>query len=85
MDKVKKLMEAGLPIPAAVKAALAMPLSEFADKYALPRGSVTNHVNGIVRATDETVAALTAELGGSDNEWREVLWQAGRPAHLAAS
>jgi hypothetical protein len=84
MEKVKRLIEAGLPIPAAIKAAMGMPLSEFADKYALPAGSVTNHVNAIVRASDATIAALVAEFGGTENEWRELLWQAMKPAHLVA-
>jgi plasmid maintenance system antidote protein VapI len=85
MDKVKRLMEAGLSTPAAIKAALDMPVSEFADKYGIPRSTATNVVNGVQRATDATVAALVAEFGGTDNEWRELLWQAMRPAHLAAS
>jgi plasmid maintenance system antidote protein VapI len=85
MDKVKQLIGAGLPITAAIKAAIGTPLSEFADRHAIPRSSVSNHLNGTVRATDDTIAALMKELGGSDEQWRELLWQAMRPAHLAAS
>lgn len=85
MEKVKQLMSAGLPITAAIKAAIGTPLSEFADRHNLPRSSVSNHLNGTVRATDDTIAALVTELGGTAEEWRELLWQAMRPAHLAAS
>jgi hypothetical protein len=85
MERVKKLIDAGLAIPAAIKAALAMPLTEFAEKYGLPHSSLVNHVNAIVRPSDDTIAALVAELGGTENEWRELLWQAMKPAHLAAS
>lgn len=85
MDKVKQLMAAGLTAPQAIKMALGMSLTEFADKHGAPRSSVANSVNAIQRASDQTIAALVAELGGTENEWRELLWQAMRPAHLAAS
>ena len=85
MDKVKQLMAAGVSPSQAIKLALAMPLSEFADKHGVPRSSVTNSVNAIQRASDATIDALVAELGGTPNEWRELLWHAMRPAHLAAS
>lgn len=85
MHKVKELMAAGLSITDAIKHSLGMTLKEFADKYSLAPASVSNHLNAVVRPTDATIAALVAELGGTENEWRELLWQAMRPAHLAAS
>jgi plasmid maintenance system antidote protein VapI len=91
MDKVKELINEGKSITQAIKLALAMklgltqPVTAFADKYQLPRGSVSNHLNATTRPTDDTIAALAAELGGSEEEWRELLWLAMRPAHLAAS
>ena len=85
MDKVKKLMEAGLSTSAAIKAALGMPLTEFADKYGIARPTVTNHINANVRPSDATINALVEELGATPDEWRELLWQAMRPDHLAAS
>lgn len=85
MDKVKQLVGAGAPVAGAIKIALAMPLSEFADKYNIPRTSVANHVNSNVKASDATIAALVSELGGTPEDWRELLWEAMRPAHLAAS
>ena len=83
MDKVKQLIEAGAPVAGAIKIALAMPLSEFADKYKIPRTSVANHVNSNVKASDATITALVSELGGTREEWSELLWQAMKPAHLA--
>ena len=85
MDKVKQLIAAGAPVAGAIKLALGMPLSEFADKYGIPRTSVANHVNSNVKPSEATIAALVSELGGTPEEWAELLWQAMRPAHLAAS
>jgi len=84
MLKVKKMVEAGgVSIPTAIKEALGMPVSEFAEKYGLVRASVANHINGTVRASDETIAALVAELGGTPAEWREMLWLASKPSVTA--
>lgn len=84
MEKVKKLVEAGASIPAAIKEGLAQAgcptIADFAAKHGLVRASVANHINGTVRATDDTVAALVAELGGDPDDWRELLWLAAKPA-----
>jgi hypothetical protein len=89
MDKVKELIALGLSVPSAIRGALESngldTVSAFCDKYSLPRGGVSNHLNATVRPTDATITALVAELGGTENDWRELLWQAMRPAHLAAS
>lgn len=85
MDRVKHMVSAGVSIPTAIKEALGMPVAEFARKYDLPRASTANHVNGHVRASDETIAALSKELGGTADEWREMLWQAARPALRATA
>lgn len=79
MDKVKKLVHAGAEIPFAIKQALGMSVSDFADKHQLNRSSTASHINGNVRATDDTIAALIAELGGTEYEWRLLLWEAARP------
>jgi plasmid maintenance system antidote protein VapI len=84
MEKVKKLVEAGAPIPEAIRVALGMPVSAFALRYGLPRSSVANHLNATVRATDETIAALVQELGGTSDEWRELLWLA-KPRKVATA
>ncbi|CAN5922614.1 hypothetical protein BH11GEM2_BH11GEM2_37710 [soil metagenome] len=88
MDKVKEvraLVATGRTIPEAIKRVLDMPVVAFCDKHGIPRGTGSNHLNATVRASDATIAALVAELGGTENEWREMLWKAMRPAHLAVS
>jgi plasmid maintenance system antidote protein VapI len=84
MDKVKRMVEAGVSIPTAVKESLGMTVADFAEKYGLSRASVANHVNGVVRAADTTVEALAAELGGTPDEWRELLWLAAKPESASA-
>lgn len=84
MDKVRALVAAGSRIPTAVKEALLpLTLEELAQKYALPRPAVSNAINGNVRATDDLIGALIEELGGTENEWRVLLWEAGRPVQIA--
>lgn len=88
MEKVKKLVRAGSSIPTAIKEALDQvglsSVSAFAEKHQLVRASVANHINGTVRATDDTIVALVAELGGTPDEWRELLWLASKPAAASA-
>jgi len=79
MDKVKQLVQAGAEIPVAVKQALGMSISDFADKHQLNRSAATSHINGNVRPTEETISALIEELGGTDYEWRLLLWEAAKP------
>jgi hypothetical protein len=89
MDKVKEFMALGLTVPSAIRAALdangIKTVVAFCDKYGIPRGSGSNHLNATTIATDQTIDALVEELGGTPNEWRELLWQAMKPAHLAAA
>jgi hypothetical protein len=88
MDKVKEvraLVATGRTIPEAIKRVLDMPVVAFCDKYGIPRGTGSNHLNATVRASEATITALVTELGGSPEEWSELLWEAMRPAHLAAS
>lgn len=82
MQKVKRLIDAGASIPGAIKEALGMPLTEFADKHALPRGTTSEVVNGGRRPTETQVQALIAELGGTPEEWRDLLWRAAKPVHV---
>lgn len=79
MDKVKRLVEAGASIPGAIKEALGMPMAEFADKHGIPRTHVSSIVNGAKRPSANDIAALINELGGTEDEWRMLLWEAGRP------
>lgn len=83
MEKVKKMVEAGVSITGAIKEALSQggleTVNAFAEKYDLSRSSVGMHLRGYVRADDSTINALITELGGSADEWRELLWLAGKP------
>lgn len=83
MEKVKKLIEAGATIQGAIREAIGIPITQFAEKYNLPRSSVHNHITGHVKASDATVNALVAELGGTPDEWRMLLWEAARPVKVA--
>lgn len=80
MDKVKKLIRAGASIPGAIRVALGEPLSVVAERRGIERARLSAAINGIERAREPIVAALVAELGGTPDEWRELLWLAGKPA-----
>jgi len=88
MLKVKKMIDAGTSIPTAIKEALAQEglptIDAFASKHGLIRAAVSNQVNGNVRPTDATITALIAELGGTPDEWRELLWLAAKPSSITA-
>ena len=88
MEKVKKMVDAGTSIPTAIKDALAqqgLPTVEaFASKHGLIRAVVSNQLNANVRPSDSTIAALIAELGGTADEWRELLWLAAKPSQASA-
>ena len=79
MEKVKKLVELGVSIPNAIKEALGMPISEFADRYDIPATVASDVINGGRRATEKHLNALISELGGTEDEWRMLLWEAGKP------
>lgn len=89
MEKVKKMVAAGSSIPAAIKEALAQAgfatIAAFASHFKMQRSAVTNQLNGNVRVTGATIEALISVLGGSEMEWRELLWQAAKPSPAASS
>jgi predicted ArsR family transcriptional regulator len=82
--EVRQMIDAGVSIQTAIKEALSKnglgSITAFAEAHQLNPSAVRNHLGGLVRATDETVAALMAELGGTADEWRELLWMAAKPA-----
>lgn len=87
MEKVKKLIEAGMSIPAAIREALVqngLTVSEFAERHGLNRAAASNHINGNVRPTDDTISALIKELDGTADDWRELLWLAAKPEKASA-
>lgn len=79
MDKVKKMLDAELSLSSAIKEALGMSITAFADKHRLNR-SITSEIINLDRAPRlDQCAALASELGGSPFEWAELLWQHSRP------
>lgn len=79
MDRVKKLLAAGLSLPSAIKEALGMSVTAFADKHDLSR-SIASEVINLERGPREPYCtALAAELGGTAYEWAELLWAEAKP------
>jgi transcriptional regulator with XRE-family HTH domain len=82
MEQVKQMVDAGARIPVAVKEALlakGLTIASFAEKHGLSESAVRNAVGGLQRAGAPTLAALATELGGSADEWAELLWLAAKP------
>lgn len=85
MEKVKQMVEAGVRLGTAIRENLRpMTLVELSTKHGLPRTSTNEAYNGLRAATPAQVAALVAELGGTEKEWREMLKQARLAAVHAA-
>lgn len=84
MEKVKKLVRAGASIPTAIKECLGRPVTTFADDHELPRAAVSNAINGNVKPSEPLIAALIEEMGGTEAEWRDLLWRAAKPEAAVA-
>lgn len=84
MQKVKKMVEAGVRVGTAIRECLPVNLSEFAARHGLPRSSTNEAINGVRPATPAQIEALIAELGGTHEEWSELL-RAARIAHAHAA
>lgn len=85
MDKVRRMLEAGVSLPTAIKEALApLTVKEFAEKYGRIAPTISAGINGGVRLTDDDLAALVSELGGTADEWRMLLWEHSRPVAAAS-
>jgi plasmid maintenance system antidote protein VapI len=84
MDKVKALLKAGASASLAIREALGMNLTQFAERHGLRREAVTDQVNGVRRPTPEVIHALSTDLGGSEEEWRALLWVASKPDKVPA-
>jgi plasmid maintenance system antidote protein VapI len=89
MERVKQMVEAGVRVGTAIREALAeldtpLTMSSIAAKYSLPRSSTNEAYNGLRQATPAQVDALVAELGGTPEEWRDLLKQARLAAVHAA-
>lgn len=86
MDAVKQRIREGTDPATAIRAALlgkGLTIKAFAAKHRLPRPSTTEALRGTRRPTTAQVKALIKELGGTAEEWQEVLWQAAKPEHIA--
>lgn len=84
MDKVRRLITAGATIPEAIKVALKMSIAEFSLKHGRNRVSTAAVIRGALAPNAADIAALQAELGGTEQEWRELLHEAGRPVAALA-
>ena len=89
MDKVKRLVEAGSSLNGAVREILRestnrLSVSGFALEYGLPRSAIAEALLGQRSATPALVAALIAELGGNEMEWRALLRDAREAFERAA-
>lgn len=79
MNKVKGLIGAGSSIPSAIKESLPGTVRAFALAHGLNYTAVSDSINGNRAPTSAIVESLIAELGGTDQGWRELLHEAGRP------
>jgi len=79
MEKVKKLVELGVSIPNAIKQALGIPVGEFAVRYDIPQTTASEVINGARRPSEKHLSAFISELGGTEEDWRDLLWRAGKP------
>jgi hypothetical protein len=82
MEQVKQMVDAGARIPVAVKEALlakGLTIPTFAEKYGLSDTVVRNAITGLQRAGEKVLTALSTELGGTSDEWAELLWLAAKP------
>lgn len=73
MDKVKKLLDAGLSFADAVKGALGKTIGQLATEHGLTRPRFSEMLNGKWVPDERQLAALTAELGGTSEQWLD-LW-----------
>ena len=85
MDKVKRLIKAGASIPGAIREALGMTVEEFSAKYDRPPTHVSAVINGKRAPVEADIDAFVAAQGGTPDEWRELLWLAGRPANASST
>lgn len=88
MNQVKRMMEAGVSLPTAVKEILAnkepsVTLAKFAEDSGRSVTTISNVINGNVKPSDADIAALVDEFGGDADEWRLLLWEQSRPKQVA--
>jgi hypothetical protein len=85
MDKVKALLDHGLSLSMAVRAALgARRLTSVALKHGVNRSNLTSGLSGARVLTDGEIDALIAELGGTRAEWHGLVADAMQARARAA-
>jgi hypothetical protein len=84
MEKVKQMVEAGVRLGTAIRECLPHSIVAHCAKHRLPRSSTSEAYNGLRGATPAQVDALVTELGGTAEEWRELLREARIAAIMAA-
>jgi plasmid maintenance system antidote protein VapI len=75
VEKVKRLIEAGASVSTAVREALGMSITAFADTHGLSRQTVNSQITGRIAPNAAFLEALIAELGGTQEEWMSLLWR----------
>lgn len=77
MDRVKNLMAAGASLADAVRVALGdRSIVTVAAERNLNRSNLSSALSGGRAPTSEEIEAMVAELGGTFEEWREVIAEA---------
>lgn len=85
MDKVKAMLAAGVSLSTAVQEALGnRTLREVAEEQGINRSNLSAVLTGLRVATPRDLSALVAELGGTAEEWRELLINAMRERATAS-
>lgn len=89
MNQVKRLIDAGSPIKDAIVTALKIEgfetVAAFAERHDRNSTNMSAILNGLRAPADADIEAFIAVLGGTPDEWRELLHEAGRPAAAKAS
>lgn len=79
MQRVKEMMAAGVGVTTAIKEAIGMNVTAFADKHDLSR-TLTSDVINLERFPRPAIClALSTELDGDPFDWAVLLWEAGKP------
>lgn len=89
MDQVKRMLDAGVALPTAIKECLSkreppLTLEALAESHGVSPTTLSSAINGGIRPTDAVIEMLVAEFGGSAYEWRYSLWKASEPMAAAS-
>lgn len=85
MDKVKKLLAAGADLPMALRQALGVTFNEFCETNSLDRTWFSLVVNARAVPNEQILSSLSAQLGGSPEEWLALWFECARGVAEGAS